>query len=149
MRSMTTLAKRMFGRLFAAHVNGARPTRIVLWWEYRRLPYNIIVGATGLLTTAVMLATAFTCERSGAEPIGLPDPPILFPIGVIAFGVLANVLYTAGWITELLVAKISRIDLAPLGPVAFALGTLFSIFVALAPAGSAVLVAALTSCRGF
>lgn len=143
------MEKRLIGRLLAAHAEGAHPTRIVLWWESRRVPYNLIVGATGLLTMTVMLATAFTCEQSGGAPIGLPDPPFLVPIGVIAFGVIANVCYTGGWIAELLATRVWGVEAAPLGPVAFALGTLLSVVVTLAPAVLTVLVAVLTLCRGF
>ena len=49
-------------------------------------------------------------------PIGLPDPPILAVIGVIAFGVIANVFYTGGWIVELLVAKVWHVESARFGP---------------------------------
>ncbi len=143
------LAGKLVGRLFTAHAEGAPSTRTILWWEYRRLPYNVIVGATGLLTTTAMITTAFVCSSGGGEPIGLPDPPILLPFGIIAFGVFANVFYTAGWIAELLIARIWRVDPAPFGPAAFALGTFFSVLVAIVPGALVVPFAVLTSCRGF
>ena len=123
--------------------------RVILWWEYRRLPYNVIVGATGLLTTTAMITTAYVCSSGGGEPIGLPDPPILLPLGIIAFGVLANVFYTGGWIAELLIARVSGVDSAHFGLAAFALGTFFSVLVAIAPGVLVVPFAVLTSCRGF
>jgi hypothetical protein len=96
----------------------------------------------------VIVATAWTCERLGGVAIGLPDPVVLAVIGVIAFGVIANVCYTGGWIVELLVAKVWRVESTRFGPIAFALGTAFSVLVALAPAGLNLAVAALTRCRG-
>ena len=100
------------------------------------------------MSAAVIFATAWTCEQIGGVPIGLPDPPILAVIGVIAFGVIANVCYTGGWIVELLVAKVWHVESTRFGPIAFALGTVFSVLAALAPAGLNLAVAALTRCRG-
>jgi hypothetical protein len=149
MRSVLTLAGKLVGRIFTAHAERAPVARVILWWEYRRLPYNVIVGAAGLLTTTAMITTAFVCSSGGGEPIGLPDPPILLPLGIIAFGIFANVFYTGGWIAELLTARIWGVDAAPFGPAAFALGTFFSVLLAIAPGALVVPFAVLTSCRGF
>ena len=100
------------------------------------------------MSGTLIIATAWTCERIGGVPVGLPDPPILAVIGVIAFGIIANVCYTGGWIVELLVAKLWRVESTRFGPIAFTLGTAFSVLVALAPAGLNLLVATLTGCRG-
>lgn len=148
MRSVLTVAGKLVGRLFTAHTERAPSAGVILWWEYRRLAYNVIVGATGLLTTTAMLTTAFVCSSGGGEPIGLPDPPILLPLGIIAFGVLANVFYTGGWIAELLIARIWHVDPAPFGPAAFVLGTFFSVLIAIAPGALVLPFAVLTSCRG-
>jgi hypothetical protein len=101
------------------------------------------------MSAGLIIATAWTCEQIGGVPLGLPDPPILAVIGVIAFGVIANVCYTGGWIVELLVAKVWRVESTRFGPIAFTLGTAFSVLVALAPAGLNLAVAALTRCHGF
>jgi hypothetical protein len=100
------------------------------------------------MSATLIIATAWTCERIGGVPIGLPDPPILAVIGVIAFGITANVCYTGGWIVELLVAKLWRVESTRFGPIAFTLGTALSVLLALAPAGLNFTVAALTGCRG-
>jgi hypothetical protein len=100
------------------------------------------------MSAAVIITTAWTCEQFGGVPLGLPDPPILAVIGVIAFGVIANVCYTGGWIVELLVAKAWRVESTRFGPIAFTLGTAFSVLVAFAPAGLNLAVAALTRCHG-
>src|SRR5687768_16470084 len=81
-----------------------RPSRpipsmaVVLWWEARRVPYNVIVGVVGLGTPAIMVAVAFTCESRGGAPFGLPDPPGLALVGVVLYGIVANLCYTGGWI---------------------------------------------------
>ena len=106
----------------------------------------MIVGMVGLATSAVMVTVAFVCESRGGAPIGLPDPPAFALLGVVLYGILANVCYTGGWIAELLVAKLWSVDTARFGPIAFILGTGLSVLVTLAPAGLVVVVAAMTSC---
>jgi len=108
----------------------------------------MIVGVVGLLSSAVMVTVAFTCESRGGAPIGLPDPPAFALVGVLLYGILANVCYTGGWITELMVAKLWSVDTARLGPIAFTLGTAFSVLVTLIPAGLVVAAAMITSCGG-
>lgn len=110
------------------------------------MPYNMIVGVVGLLNTAIMVAVAFTCESRGGPPIGLPDPPAFALVVVLLYGILANVCYTGGWITELVVAKFWAVDTARFGPIAFTLGTVFSVLVTLIPAGLVVATAMITSC---
>lgn len=119
------------------------------WWEARRLPYNAIVGVIGLVSGASMLTVAYVCARSGGAPIGLPDPPLLAVVGVLAYGIGANVCYTGGWVTELLIARFWGVQTERFGPIAFTLGTVFSAIVTLAPAGLVIAVAAGTACRGF
>ena len=96
-----------------------------------------------------MVTVAFTCESRGGAPIGLPDPPGLAIVGVLVYGVLANVFYTGGWVTELLVARLWRADTTRFGPIAYTLGTAFSGLVTLIPAGLILASAVLTSCGKF
>jgi hypothetical protein len=125
------------------------PSRaIIFWWEARRVPYNMIVGMVGLVSSAVMVAVAFTCESRGGAPIGLPDPPAFALVGVLLYGIIANVCYTGGWITELVVAKLWSVETARFGPIAFTLGTAFSVLLTLIPAGLVVGAAVITSCGG-
>jgi len=101
----------------------------------------------GLISSAIMVAVALTCERLGGAPIGLPDPPAFAIVGVLLYGVLANVCYTGGWITELIIAKVWSVDTSRFGPIAFTLGTVFSVLLTLAPAGLIVVTATIFSCR--
>jgi len=105
-----------------------------------------IVGVTGLISSAVVAAVAFTCESRGGAPIGLPDPPAFAIVAVVLSGLLANVCYTGGWITEVVVAKVWAVDTSRFGPIAFTLGTVFSVLLTLAPAALIVAAAAITSC---
>ena len=146
---MSSVPRRLLGRLFTRPSGQLRAAEIVRWWELRRLPYNAIVGAVGIVSAGIMVIVAFTCESRGGAPIGLPDPPIFAIVGILLYGILANLCYTGGWIVELLVTKVWRLDTARFGSIAFALGTAFSVFITLIPPGFLIVIAAITSCRGF
>ena len=100
------------------------------------------------MSAAVMVAVAFMRERRGGAAIGVPGSPLFAIAGVLLYGIVANICYTGGWITELLVARLWRADTSRFGPIAFALGTGFSVFVTLVPAAATVVLAVATSCRG-
>jgi hypothetical protein len=104
--STTDMPWNAITRLLRQPLPSDRPSAIIAWWESRRIAYNVVVGVVGLITAAVMVTVAFTCESQGGAPLGLPDPPALAIVGVLIYGVLANVCYTGGWITELLLVKL-------------------------------------------
>lgn len=145
---LVQMPKRLLGWLFTHRIGPLPSKAVVLWWEARRVPYNVVVGVVGLVSSAVMVTVAFMCESRGGAPIGLPDPPAFAIVGVLLYGILVNVCYTVGWITELVVAKIWSVDTSRFGPIAFTLGTAFSVLVTLTPAGLVVAAAAITSCGG-
>jgi hypothetical protein len=58
---------------------------IILWWELRRIPYNLIMYFVGLLSFYIAYVTI----------------PILYSF----IGLLLNAIYTLGWIIELLYAR--------------------------------------------
>ena len=108
--------------------------QIIGWWEARRIPFNVIVGATGLVTSAVMLLTAVISEQLTGEPIGMPDPPLVAIVAAVLFVVGANVCYTGGWIGELLVRRAWPDESTTFGTLTFTLGLLFAVVVTLTPA---------------
>ena len=139
---------RLAGWIFAHQLEKSHPAHVVAWWELRRLPYNLIVGATSLLTLSVFYAVAFGCDRSVGVPLGMPRPPLLVLIAVVAYGIVVNVFYTCGWILELLVARLWRVSTPVFGPIAFTLFTAVSVVVTLVPSGLVIVLAIFTSCRG-
>lgn len=108
--------------------------RVVAWWELRRAPYNLIVGATGVAVCALLLACGTVCERVLGDPIGIPDPPLFAVIGVLLYGLVANICYSGGWILELIVIAVWREVGTKFGEVAFTLGLLFSVLLTTLPA---------------
>ena len=126
-----------------------RSAQVIAWWEVRRLLYNAVVGIAGVVASTVMVTVGRICESRGGAPIGIPDPPLFAIAAVLLYAIAANVCYTGGWVTELLVAKVWHLDTESFGPIALILGTAFSALLTLAPAGAALVVALATSCRGF
>ena len=105
---------------------------VVLWWELRRIPYNIVVGLAGAIS---LVSTFFLIVASGVlesgedaiEPVGLFGLPLLG-------GIFFNLCYTAGWVLELLVRSASRADNRFLGPILLTGGLLLSLGIVSLPA---------------
>jgi hypothetical protein len=100
---------------------------IIGWWERRRFAYNVVVGAAGVASLG--MSGLFAMLPGG------PGLPPSFPwIGVAIFGAMANVCYTFGPTTEILIEKMWGRGLLPTGPALFRMGLTFSVGLALFPA---------------
>lgn len=100
---------------------------ILGWWERRRLPYNIIVGVSGVVSIGV--GTFLTWLPPGGEFLGLPPwQP------VVVFAVLANFFYTLGPTLEILVDKLWGRKVLPIGPALYRMGLTFSVGLTFLPA---------------
>ena len=99
---------------------------ILAWWEKRRLAYNVAVGGAGLFSLGYVMALSTLFPG----PSGL-GPPIL---GVVAFGVLANLCYLLGPTVEIVIEKIWGRRVLPTGPSLYRIGLTFSVGLALFPA---------------
>lgn len=121
-------------RFFFRHEVSCRsPAQVIAWWEARRLPYNLAVGAAGLTTLSVV-HLLFRLPPF-AEPM-----PVLGSLAVAGvYGLLANVCYTGGWIAELAIRRAGGNELEPVGPALFRYGFVFSIGLTLFPAALAIL----------
>jgi hypothetical protein len=100
------------------------PLRVVRWWESRRLAYNLIVGATGVGT--LVYANALSLLVRGQW----------FPVPwqvVVAYGLAANVCYTAGWVAENLTERWLGRPVYGMGPALFRHALVFSIGLTLFP----------------
>ena len=70
MNLIASIRRALTGWLFARGEHEVSTFEVILWWEKRRLPYNLIVGVAGVFTCAVTVAVV---EKFG-EPLGLPHP---------------------------------------------------------------------------
>jgi hypothetical protein len=112
--------------LFPAPARRSAPS-IIGWWERRRLPYNLAVGAAGLVSIGV-----------GWMVSALPPGGVVLPMvpwqPVAIFAVMANVCYLMGPAAEIFVDKIWGRQVLPTGPVLYRMGLTFSVGLALFPA---------------
>jgi hypothetical protein len=130
-------------RFFSRNKPPQSTWQVIAWWEARRVPYNLLVGSMGAVSTAMCLITAIVCEHYLGEPIGFPDPPFLAILAVIIYAVMANVCYTGGWVTELIVDKVWPKEEKSFGKISFALGLVFSMLLTLLPGVLIVVVGAI------
>jgi hypothetical protein len=122
---------------------------VIRWWENRRLFFNVVVGITGLVTCVLLVVCAFTADSMVGEPIGMTDGPLLGVFMILPYAVLANICYTAGWISELLVRTTRTADDAAAFAIrAFRAGITFSIFITLSPAAICWLVFVVALIKG-
>lgn len=90
-----------------------RTGAIIAWWEKRRLPYNLIVGASGLATLGIhTLIHGLPVGTWGA---------------VLAVGLFSNVAFTFGSVVEVAVNSLWGRKILPVGPMMFRQGVLFSV----------------------
>lgn len=72
------------------------PWDAILWWEVRRIPFNFLVGLTGLIGIALVFWIGDSLVPAGVDAI---EPMLLF-FGVPVYAVAANLCYTLGWASE-------------------------------------------------
>ena len=106
---------------------------VLRWWEARRWYYNKIVGGVGLVATFFMISCGILSEPLVGEPIGIPDPPALVPLGILAYGLAANLCFTGGWIVECML-RTKTADTGAFTVRAFRYGIGFSIALTFLPA---------------
>ena len=100
---------------------------VVLWWEKRRLVYNGLLVLAGI---PLLCLFYLFVELSGAVP---PGEDAVEPMVLFVAPLLANVLYTAGWLVEVPVRVLLPGASRRLGPRLLKLGIGFSLVVIALP----------------
>lgn len=111
--------------LFPAPAEVRNTAGILRWWESRRLRYNAIVGATGVVTLVAMKLIA------ALPPLSM-HMPVFWP-GIAAYGVLANLCYSLGFATEAVMQRAWHDETPRVGPALFRQGLIFSVGLTLFP----------------
>ena len=107
------------------------------WWETRRVPYNLIVGGTGILTCIVVAIFAAGNILFFDVDLGSPLSGV---IGILIYGIMANVCFTFGWVAVLLVRMAWPHQADRFATESFSLGLGVSILLTLTPAILAVVI---------
>lgn len=109
----------------------AKGIEVYVWWEQRRIPYNIIVGL-GAITSFVLFFTFITMSghlqpgEDAEEPMGLFLAAIFAPP-------INNLCYTVGWIVDILSRAVFKCRWS-ISLILFIAGTIFSLLVIGLPA---------------
>jgi hypothetical protein len=109
--------------------NASKYWPAIKWWELRRPLYNFVLFVVGAVTILIALLIGERFVAPGddfIEPMGLL-------LGALAYGVMANVCYTFGWISEILWCGDDPLRAAVLRPKIFKIGLIFSVVLTLHP----------------
>lgn len=109
------------------------PLRIALWWERRRLAFNVVVGSTGVATLAYVNGLELLLGQGWLTPLTGPGSGARL-LGIAAYGLAANVCYTFGWVVENVVERWLGRPVYGLGPALFRHGLVFSVGLTALPA---------------
>ncbi len=120
-------AKRIASWLFSSPNHPDSPHDVIAWWETRRLPFNLIIGAYGAVCLVIYFVALTTSGHLG------PGEDAIEPLALIAAPFVANALYTLGWIVELTYRSIEHGVSPRFGPRLFKLGLTLGLFLITLP----------------
>lgn len=103
------------------------------WWESRRIPFNLIVGGAGILSCALLGVIEFANHSLLPGDFLLPGSPGLAFLALILYAAIANLLFTGGWIAEIVVRKLWPQEADRFASLSFSLGLQFAVWLTLAP----------------
>jgi len=101
----------------------SNPRDVVIWWEIRRIPYNVALLIVGTVSVFSIEMIGGRMVRAGEDFV----EPLFLLFGVIAYGILANICYSLGWITELLWSAGDTSRTQAIRPKIFRIGFIFSV----------------------
>jgi hypothetical protein len=74
---------------------------IWIWWEARRLQYNVLVGIVGFVTWWLVAIAGSAAVKPGVDF----EEPIAMIVGPPVYVVLANICYTFGFVANLIISR--------------------------------------------
>jgi hypothetical protein len=104
------------------------------WWETRRVPFNLIVGCAGIFSCILVSVVGMTNYFLFDSDFGLPNPPLFVVMGILLYGIAANVCFTGGWLAELIVRRLWPNEADRFSTLSMSLGLIFSVVLTLTPA---------------
>jgi heme/copper-type cytochrome/quinol oxidase subunit 4 len=103
--------------------------QVVFWWEWRRLLYNFllaIIGIASIIGFEILMSKVIPLGEDAEERMGMF-------LGVAAYGIMANVCYTLGWIVELATRNVNPSLARKRGEKMFRTGLILSCILTTAP----------------
>src|SRR5690242_20375788 len=117
------MVKQFFVWLFSVPETERTLGSVIVWWELRRIPYNIIVGCVAFISLIL-----FFVSIASANVLG-PGEDAVEPLALIFAPIAINICYTAGWFIESILCCIWPRKRRMFGPLLFKTGLFFSLFV--------------------
>jgi hypothetical protein len=116
-----------------------QPWDAVTWWEIRRIPFNLLILAAGVVSGFIVVLVG--------SHVFKPDQDFGSPLLAVAvYAVAANLCYTLGWVTELLWAWGNTAKTSAIRQKVFRVGLIFSVSLTLLPA---LVLSLIWAVRGF
>jgi hypothetical protein len=106
--------------------------QVIGWWEARRVPYNLIVGIAGILSSVVIVVVGLGNYFFFRGDFPAPEGLTLF--AVIFYAIAANLCFAGGWLVELIIRKAWPQEADRFATLIFSLGLIFSVLLTLTPA---------------
>jgi hypothetical protein len=100
MQTSAILEKLRKCRLFQRPDDFHSASQLIIWWERRRIPYNLAVGTAGLITCGSLVSIAMWKATGTITKDADIGNPFFGIIVVILYAIMANVCYTAGWVAH-------------------------------------------------
>jgi hypothetical protein len=115
-------------RLFFVPGGKRSAWQVIRWWEARRLAYNAIMLAAGIVALLCFIGI-------DALPPRLPYVDLVWSpvLSVIFFAIAANIAYTSGWVIELILRRALPNDASAVGPRLLKAGLGFSLVITCVP----------------
>jgi hypothetical protein len=110
---------KFFNNLLVVKTADRNIFQIILWWEIRRILYNLIVLAAGITSILISEFCFFYIRK---ETLDISED-FIEPIAIWLFGFMCNVCYTLGWGTEIFIKKSTTY-----APKMFKFGLFFTLF---------------------
>jgi hypothetical protein len=93
-------------------IANAKRSKILGWWERRRIFFNLYVGLVGVVTWFLVLFAGSAAVKPGVDF----EEPLAMVLGPFVYGFMANICYSCGPIIDLIFYRgRPRVNLFKLG----------------------------------
>lgn len=117
------LLQNCFRWFFESYKGSITPTKVIVWWEKRRLGFNMLVLLYGAISLIVLF---WAITTSGHLE---PGEDAIEPMVLLILPIAVNICYTLGWFIEL-IFRFFKSDLSPkFSPILLKIGIGFSFFI--------------------
>ena len=121
------MTKPFFTWFFSIHEEPPSWFKVIIWWEIRRIPYNLIIGVVGFISLLLFFLFIHLAQELK------PGEDAIEPLALLAAPFIINLCYTAGWPVELFLRLFHHETRTMIGPILLQLGVLLSLVVVLLP----------------